>query len=108
MQLVAYGAPDLFLIGNTGRAQGYNLRDSMMHWFVERDDGQAVLSDLPTQSLPAGSAWIGNDVLAHVPASMAPRTADDGTTIPFTVRELFKKAPAKQPTAAAIVLPELF
>jgi hypothetical protein len=104
VQLVAYGAPDVFLTGNTGCAQGYNLRDSMMHWFVDRDDGQAVRSDLPTQSLPSRDrrAWFGNNVLAHVPASMAPRTAEDGTTIPFTVRELFKKAPPKVPTAVPL------
>ena len=88
MQLVAYGAPDVYLVGNTGCAQSYNMRASMMHWFVDREDGQAILSDLPTSPghLADFTSWMGNDVLAHVPTCLAPRTAEDGATIPFMVR----------------------
>jgi hypothetical protein len=81
LQLVAYGASDLFM-GNGGRALCANLRDSMMHWFVERDDGMPLLEDLSGQP-----AWMmGDNILAHVPADKAPGTAANGSTVPFRVR----------------------
>lgn len=91
LQLVAAGAPDVYLFGNTGCAQAANLRDSLAHrWFVGREDGAATAEDLPVQPGGRGARpdlrrWLGDGVLAHVPACAAPTVAPDGSTRPFSV-----------------------
>ena len=43
MQLVAYGAPDTYLLANASDATPYNTRDSMAsRWFVDREYGLAA------------------------------------------------------------------
>jgi hypothetical protein len=88
MQLVAYGAPDNYLTGNTGCAQAANMRDSIMHWFVDREDGVASFEDMPVQheAHPDVRRWLSDGILAHVPTSLAPTRNADGSTLPFSVR----------------------
>ena len=77
MQLVAYGAPDVYLIVNaTTNAVPFNTRDSMAsRWFVAREHGLATRDDIDGSAVP---------ILAHAPASMAPAK---GSHRPFSVRE---------------------
>lgn len=89
LQLVAHGAADpcFVLYADENRSQArhaYNTRDSMMHWFVERADGFPLAADIPATCVPP--PWTGGGILAHVPADQAPRTAVDGSTVPFRVR----------------------
>ena len=47
MQLVAYGAKGNYLMaGGAAEAYPYNVRDSVMHWFVDRDDGMVTPADV--------------------------------------------------------------
>lgn len=39
MQLVVNGAPDVFLTGNTGDPQYSNIRDSVLYYFINSNDG---------------------------------------------------------------------
>ena len=72
MQLVAYGAPDVYLTGNTSDAHPSNMRDSMAsRWFVARDDGLATRSDLPAYFRDPAVDFSEGSILAHAPASMA-------------------------------------
>ena len=78
LQLVAYGAPDNYLLsmGDTSDAQPFNMRDSMAsRWFVTREDGAAKNEDmLYSQGTDMTnfeySTWQSSTILAHVPASM--------------------------------------
>jgi hypothetical protein len=95
MQLVAYGAPDAYLTGNTSDALPSNMRDSMAsRWFVAREDGAATRGDIvgsaTRDDLVSTSGGVWTDelqtgcILAHAPASMAPLK---GSIRPFSVRE---------------------
>ena len=65
IQLVAYGAPDVYLIGNTSSPYASNHRDAMMHWFINRESGFAEKDDmLDVNNMPG--------VLDHVPTVMKP------------------------------------
>ena len=106
MQLVAYGAPDVYLTGNTSDAHPSNMRDSMAsRWFVARDDGLATRSDLPAYFRDPAVDFSEGSILAHAPASMAPpkdshrwfsvreeRLADPPTTTFADYAELFAAA----------------
>lgn len=75
IQLVAYGAPDVYLIGNTSSPHASNSRDSMMHWFIDREDGLAQKEDvMPWFEMPA--------ILDHVPLIMKPH---HDTITPFRI-----------------------
>ena len=88
MQLIAYGAPDVYLIGNGGVP--FNTRDSMAsRWFVAREDGMATRDDIvgtltTTPSTADYAAWQTGSILAHAPASMAPPR---GSLEPFSVSD---------------------
>ena len=90
VQLVAYGAPDVYLTANAGAARPFNMRDSMAsRWFVAREHGLATLEDLYRQTsavapLSSFADWQTGSILAHAPASMAPAK---GSHRPFSVRE---------------------
>lgn len=66
IQLVAYGAPDVYLIGNTDNPYASNHRDAMMHWFIDRESGHAEKDDMMTvNDMP--------NILDHVPYMMKPK-----------------------------------
>jgi len=52
IQLVAYGASDNWLHGNTFDAQCYNIRNSMMHYFINRDNGFPLKDDIDSNTNP--------------------------------------------------------
>jgi len=52
IQLVAYGASDNWLHGNTVDAQCYNIRNSMMHYFINRDNGFPLKEDIDCNTNP--------------------------------------------------------
>lgn len=58
VQLVAYGASDIYLISHDCDCeyQYANHRDSMMHWFVDREDGFPIEEDLRPTSDPFTAA----------------------------------------------------
>lgn len=75
LQLMAYGAPDVYLIGNTTNPYVSNNRDAMMHWFIDREDGHAQTEDImPWFDMPK--------ILDHVPSGMKPT---QGIIEPFKV-----------------------
>jgi hypothetical protein len=75
VQLIAYGAPDAYLIANTSDPHCYNHRDAMMHWFVHREDGLATKEDM---------VWVRTmpSILSHVPGPLKP---EEGSLVPFSV-----------------------
>ena len=98
MQLVAYGAPDVYLVGNTSDAVPFNTRDSMAsRWFVAREHGMATRDDIEdplasssTSSTTDYAAWQTGGILAHAPETMAPQR---GSLVPFSVRDERKNDP---------------
>ena len=52
VQLVAYGAPDNYLFA-VGGSYPHNIRESIMHWFVGREDGMATRADMGLQYIPS-------------------------------------------------------
>ena len=50
MQLVAYGCSGNYTVGNTGNPQCFNIRDSSMYYFVDREDGLPTSQDLDGDS----------------------------------------------------------
>lgn len=89
MQLVAWGAPDVYLIGNTSNPKPYNMRDSMAsRWFVKHVDGFAKVADIDDESQNSSSdnneSQTKGGILDHVPPSMAPMK---GSLLPFIIRE---------------------
>jgi hypothetical protein len=53
VQLVAYGAPDTYLLATGGGSYPHNIRESIMHWFVGREDGMATRADMSLQAIPS-------------------------------------------------------
>jgi hypothetical protein len=49
IQLVAYGAPDVYLTTNGGESLPSNTRDSIMYWFVGRQNGLAREGDVAAE-----------------------------------------------------------
>lgn len=77
MQLVCYGAPDIYLSGNTFDAQPYNIRSSMMKWFINREDGLAEKDDLKdTRDIEL------NGIFSHYPDYLKPSELK-----PFSVKK---------------------
>lgn len=83
MQLIAQGATNNFLTYSTSDPHGYNHRDAMMHWFVERGDGFATQEDMVTVSNTPS-------ILSHVPDALKPA---EGSFVPFSVKR--ERAAAK-------------
>ncbi len=50
IQLIAYGAPDVYLHGNTGNPQCYNIRNSMIHYFINRNNGFPLKEDIDSNT----------------------------------------------------------
>jgi hypothetical protein len=50
----SYGASDNWLHGNTVDAQCYNIRNSMMHYFINRDNGFPLKEDIDCNTNPKG------------------------------------------------------
>ena len=77
MQLVAWGAPDIYLIGNTSDPYSYNHRDAMMHWFIDREDGFASKEDMvPIVNM--------SSILDHVPRYSKPEC---DSLVPFSIKK---------------------
>jgi hypothetical protein len=70
IQLVAYGASDVFLVGNTGIPQCYNINDSIKNWFINNKHGYADTQDIEAyaQKIPS--------VFAHYPDYLKPSPND--------------------------------
>lgn len=69
IQLVAYGASDVFLVGNTTDPYAYNHRNAMMYWFINRECGHAEKDDMiPIVNMPG--------ILDHVPNTMKPNQTE--------------------------------
>lgn len=78
IQLFALGASDVFLCGNTSSPYCYNSRQAMMHWFVDRDDGNATCEDV----------WDVHDmpgILEHLPEMLRPALSD--VTASFSIKK---------------------
>lgn len=57
IQLVAYGAPDTFLCGNTGNPNYFNINDSIKNWFINNDDGLPEKEDIGTSIIESKSIF---------------------------------------------------
>jgi hypothetical protein len=90
IQLVAYGAPDVYLTANTGNPYCYNNRDSIMYWFIHRADGFPTKYDLKSvyqsQNLLDHNSPSFDEILSpilyHVPDIAKP----NGLT-PFSIKK---------------------
>ena len=90
VQLYSFGTIGNYLLAY-GDSAPFNMRDSMMHWFVGRDDGFATREDIPETEdrhtlrvLPRDRDWKDRDVVKtgsrvgadDVAAFVARRTAE--------------------------------
>lgn len=88
IQLMAYGAPDVYLTANTGNPYCYNNRDSIMYWFIHRADGFPTKYDLKSVDLLDHNSPLLDvkkmlsPILHHVPDIAQP----NGLT-PFSIKK---------------------
>jgi hypothetical protein len=75
MQLIAYGASDVYLTGITGNPQCYNIRNSMIHYFINHDDGLPVKEDLDIDN---------SRIFEHYPEYIKPST---NTLVSFNINK---------------------
>lgn len=62
IQLTAYGASDTYLCGNIGYdPQCYNVRDSIMNWFINKENGLPDKEDIEY-----------NEIFTHYPNYLKP------------------------------------
>jgi len=57
IQLVAYGASDIYLYGIKGSPNYYNIHDSIMYWFINNDDGLPQKEDIETSIIDSKSIF---------------------------------------------------